>query len=478
MRVLLVNPGMRTEVQPPMGLIQLAAYLREKKIPVEIIDFAVEDGGDSDENIEKRIAEIKPDVVGVKTFTDPTISKAIRISQIAKKHGAITVWGGAHTSTLPELSIKNPAVDILVIGEGEYTMTELVRALESGKDLGSVNGIMFKKGGKVIKTPSRELIKNLDDLPMPAWDLVDIKKYIFDFFGRKAISIITSRGCPYRCIYCHNRIIFGRTWRGRSAGNMIKEIDFIKTLAPEVNAISIWDDLFTGSVNRVFEFCNRMIENREKMVWTCLVRANQVTDELVKKMEEAGCINLYLGIESGSQRMLDFLKKDYRVEQVKNAMKIAKKYRMTTAVSFIMGSPTETGEDIEMSIKLVKEIKPTVCSFYYYKPYPGTEGYELAKRSGFREPKTLEGWGQVGVYNYITPGVSILSDKELVRYRRKIFFAMKPIEIKNFFFETLPKTTKRRKYLSYYIRSNINLLLNSNYSKMVKRKIADMIKIW
>ena len=154
MKVLLINPGMRDEVQPPMGLIQLAAYLREKRIPVQIIDFAVEDGGDSDENIERVMSEAKPDIVGVKTFTDPTISKAIRISQIAKKCGAITVWGGAHTSTLPELSIKNPAVDILVIGEGEYTMAELVGALERGKDLGSVKGIWYKKNGQIKKTNS------------------------------------------------------------------------------------------------------------------------------------------------------------------------------------------------------------------------------------------------------------------------------------------------------------------------------------
>jgi radical SAM superfamily enzyme YgiQ (UPF0313 family) len=471
MKVLLINPGMKTDVQPPMGLIQLAAYLRQEKIPVRIIDFAVDDGGDSEENIEKRISETKADIVGILTFTDPTISKALKISEIAKKHGAITVWGGAHTSTLPELSLKHKDVDILVVGEGEYTMTELVRTLEKGGKLDNVNGIWFKKKGKLIKTPRRELIKDLDSLPLPAWDLVDIKKYIFNFFGRKAASIITSRGCPYRCVYCHNRIIFGRSWRGRSVEKIFEEIDLIKKLAPEVNALSIWDDLFTSNYKRVMDFCDELIRRKENIVWTCLVRANQVTEPLLKKMKQSGCINIYMGIESGSPRMLGVLKKDYKIEQIKNAMKIAKKFKMNTAVSFIMGSPSEKREDIDMSIKLAKEINPTICSFYFFKPYPGTEGYEIAKASGFKDPKTLEEWGQVGVYNYITPGISDLDDNILYHYRKKIFLNLKPVEIKNFILETLPKTTEKRKYMKNYIKMNMNLITKSNYSKRFKQKL-------
>ncbi len=369
-------------VYPPLGLAYIAALLEKNNFGVNIIDAFAENLSWSE--IEKRIRGAKPEIIGITTTTS-TIREALRIAKIAKKviPKAKLVAGGVHVTALPQYTLKHhPEIDIITIGESDFTMLEIVKALKEGKSLKKVKGLAFRDGEKIIFSEPRERIKDLDKLPFPARHLLPNEKYIASSRGPTKVpftTIMTSRGCPNDCVFCASKVMWGRKLVQRSAENVLKEVrEIVKTY--HVKQINFVDDTFTINKQRLLKICDGLTELG--IVWGTRTRVNTVDEETIKKMKESGCIWLEFGIESGSQRVLNLIKKGTTLQQARDAVRLAKKNKMQTGASFMIGNIGETKEEIEQTIKFMKELDTDYALLNILTPYPGTESYDLASKQG------------------------------------------------------------------------------------------------
>jgi len=403
MKILLINPKtdlpVSNPIQIPPGLAYIAAVLEKDGHEVSVFDTTVEDRS-LDEELEKA-----PDLVGI-TANTATIEHAWEIAARVKKAIDTTVvLGGPHPTILPDESLSLPQIDIVVRGEGEETVIELCRKLEEGRDIAKVKGISLKKNGKIVHTPNRPLIKDLDKLPYPAYHLFKFEKYsnaqpLLTGFKKSARScfILTSRGCPYRCIYCSNAV-FGRKWRARSPENVVREWGYlIENLNP--GEIVVQDDVFNINKDRAVRICELLIREKLNTVpWIAVngLRADLVDHELLEKMKEAGCYRVGFGIESGSQRILNIINKKLGLDQVRYAMKAAKEVGLETMGFFMIGNPGENEETMEATIKFALELDPDFAFFAMTTPFPGTELYELVLKKG---RLLLNNWREFGTHYY------------------------------------------------------------------------------
>ena len=335
-------------------------------------------------NVVKKLAclleEFNPDIVGI---TMPTAKYDVSIELIKfikKKNKNLKIAvGGPHPSILPEDTLKIEGVDFVIRGEGEETLLELVNLLEKNKSLSQIKGLSYKNNSKIIHNSCRPYIKNLDELPFPNWNLV----YSSDKISAKSFfnSIISSRGCPYQCIFCASKKIWGLNVRYRSPENIFEEIKERKGRY-EVNLFHFNDDSFTTKKENVMKLCDMILKNNLKIEWTCDTRVNLVDYDLLKKMKQAGCTQINLGIECGNEKMLRYIKKGITIKQVIEAFKIANKVGISTLAYFMMGFPDETKEDIYDTIALMKKIRPSHPCWSIATPYPGTELYEICQKEG------------------------------------------------------------------------------------------------
>jgi radical SAM superfamily enzyme YgiQ (UPF0313 family) len=367
MQVALVNPGLKIKSfmgikrfsksmelrNDPISLEILAAYLiKETGADVKIID---EIAGAS---AEKELRKLAPDIVGISAMT-MFAPDAYRIADYAKNNlDSLVVMGGVHASTLPEEAIKH--VDIVVNGEGERALTEIVR--------GKI------KSGIV----SRPIIKNIDEIPMPARHLIDMEFYLkrkdqIPGITARTSRILTSRGCPYRCIFCRN---YSRTSsvRYNSSARVIEEIKHLSD-AYKIEGFSFLDENFTAYRKRVKEICSLMeTNNLGNFIWACQTRADAIDLKTLKMMKEVGCKQIAFGFESGSQRILDIIKnKTVTVEQNRKAIELCKKAGIRVNGCFMIGNPTETIEDIEATEKFIDDNDIDFVSLFLTTPYPGTK---------------------------------------------------------------------------------------------------------
>lgn len=415
---------MERPLHPPIGAMSIAAYLIENGYTCDILDL----GGEwlDEIDIKSHLRDKSPDVVGVTCYSGPWVKRAIQASKAAKELGIPIVWGGPHPTTVPEETVRSGYCDIVVRGEGEVTMLELVRTLKDNGDLKDVEGVSFLRDDKYIETPPRPLIESLDELPSPAWHLLGgLEKYLREFYGRKAIPLVTSRGCPFRCTFCETKVMYGYRWRGRSAKNIVEEIKGIRDICPEVGAFNFADDNFAVDSKRVEEFCD--LSRDLDIRWSCDIRADQITETTLHGMKEGGCRHVYIGVESGSERMLGAIKKDITVDTICNAFSTAREAGIKSTAAVMVNLPGETLEELRLTLGLVKDLKADALDFSIYTPYPGTELYEMALKHGFNPPQTLEGWADVGprglesLYHRnmteIQPDVLI---REIKRFRRRM----------------------------------------------------------
>jgi magnesium-protoporphyrin IX monomethyl ester (oxidative) cyclase len=334
MKVLLIHTKFNYKsYDPPLGLLYIVAVLKQNNINVKILDTSFK--GSLNE-VFYEIEKYSPDVIGIYSMTID-MDYAIKISKFAKEKNVISVIGGPHATMLPYETIKY--FDFVVRGEGEFTFLELIKALESKKDLREINGIIFKRNDKVIENKLREPIKNLDSLPFPARELIEIEKYINLFYwldeidiNLRGTSLITSRGCPYNCAFCQPtlRKLFGERIRFRSVDNVIKEIEILIS-DYKINALHFYDDTFTFNKKWIREFCNKI--KRYDVLWDCSTRVDQVNKEILREMYRAGCRKIEFGVESGSQRILNnILRKGITFKQAEKAIKEAKEVEILTYV--------------------------------------------------------------------------------------------------------------------------------------------------
>jgi radical SAM superfamily enzyme YgiQ (UPF0313 family) len=379
----------------PGGILSIASFLVDRGYRVKIIDENVGD------NVEQELIKSLKDpviCVGISTMTGPQIRNALRASETVRKidPNVTIVWGGIHASLLPEQTIRNSRVDVVVRGEGEETLLEMATCLEGGRPLGGVKGITFKEKGKVVSTPPREFL-DLDSLPPINYELINLKRY-FSFLGgrKRAVSIWTSKGCPYRCAFCYNTVFNKQLWRWKKAEKVVEEIEMLVN-DYGIDGLFINDDNFFVNKKRAEGIC-RGIKKFSLLCQTeCRIdRLLQFDSGFLTLMAESGIKILGLGAESGSQRILDLIKKDLKVGQVLESARVCKKYGLTPFYSFMMGFPWENQSDLEATLDAIdhiREINPEARIWTpVFVPYPGTELYDLCLREGIRLPSSLEEW--------------------------------------------------------------------------------------
>ncbi len=400
--------------QQPINLAYLAASVRKAGAEPVIWDYGA--GGFTEEGFLRKLAEFSPRIIGIhcKTFN---IMQGDYLAGIVKKHSPeiMTIVGGPHSSALPKDTLDEFAnFDIAVVGEGDITIAEICENIAAGRSLDGAKGLALRKKSGTVINPPRELAPNLDILDYPARDLLEKELYNkfhctrgLPYFDLSPTEIFTSRGCPGKCIFCAVNVSYGNCVRFRSVDNCLGEIEeCIRRY--KYDHIVIQDDAFTLKKQRVYEF----LEGFRKLglkSWSCDTRVDTVDAELLKAMVASGCRKISFGVESGSERILKLIRKNITPEQVKKAVGWAKAAGVKIVeCTFIVGShPDETYEDVELSRKLIKELKPDILSVSAIVPYPGTEVYRLMKEDGYLTDSRWTDFQMIGTeFNWRTKNFS------------------------------------------------------------------------
>lgn len=384
-RVLLINTPYPYEEcpVPPLGLAYLAGILRREKVEVRILDLLMTRY--SPDLLRRELRDFQPHVVGA-TCSTVNFKAASRILKLCKNFdaGIVTLIGGPHASFVArELIEKAPWMDVVVMGEGDHTVVDLVRVLSDGSDLAQVTGIAFRKNGKAVVNAPRPLIRNLDSLPLPARDLLPVSKYRA---LRVPFTVITSRGCPFGCIFCSAPKMFGRGVRYRDPRLVVDEIEMINRELG-FQEINIVDDTFTVKEPHVNAICQGIRDRNLKITWSVYSRVDTINPRMLKTMTEAGCNWACFGLESGSQKILDTIKKRITTEKSREAIRMATESGLNVLASFILGLPGEDPETADQTVSLAKELFDTYkvsYGFHLLAPMPGTEVRERADEYGIR----------------------------------------------------------------------------------------------
>lgn len=400
-RIALIQP--RKGGRPSLGLLYIGAYLLDNKFEVQVFEFLDElypPNIQYNKKIWKQLQKYDPDFIGfsVISSTFRIVQKFITIIRM-EMPGKTIICGGKHSTSNPEDLIKNGA-DYCAVGESEITIVALLDALNFDKPLENISGIAYEKDGKTVTIPPR-LPLPLDHVLRPAFELVDYERYVdFRFQGipgqfLRTGFIFGSRGCPYRCEFCTTNV--RSSYRERSIDNLIDEMEW-QINKYNVEGFVILDDLFYFKESRAIEFCNKIIERNIKTKFFCHARVDKVKKETVELMKKAGVLLLAIGVESGSQKILNAMNKGTTVEQIEKAFSIYNEVGINTFAFIIVGHPKEIDEDREMTRALLKRIKPTHIPVSYYMPMPGTPSYDFE----ISNAKHIKSNGKPGEFTYTT----------------------------------------------------------------------------
>jgi radical SAM superfamily enzyme YgiQ (UPF0313 family) len=319
-------------------------------------------------NIKNTIEKFKPDIVGISTLTG-TFKSAMNIAKITKEinKNIVVIVGGVHPTILPDECIKSDYVDYVVVGEGEFVLLDLL----NGKKMEEIKGLVYKKNGKIINNERREYISNLDSLPFPEREAHIIPPADPNEYG----GVITGRGCVHACTFCASKKLWGRSVRFRSVENVFEEI---KTIYDKYKTrfFEFRDDTLTLNIPRAKKLFRMIIDSGINIQWTCDTRVDSIDKEVLVLMKRAGCIRVKIGAESGSQRILDKVKKGITIEQIRHAVTLIKEAGLEFTLYLMIGFPTETEEEVQKTLELAKELNPNYYSLSVLAPYYGTEIYD------------------------------------------------------------------------------------------------------
>lgn len=369
MKICLVNPPLATEGAHyiPLGLAYIGAVMREKGCTVSVADAQFQ-------SMEKVITgATDADIIGITSISHNFPTAASLAHTLRRTNpDAFIVMGGPHvTFTDAEVLNLNPSVDAIVRHEGETTFMELVNSLSNNFDLSCIQGITYREHDSIKRNPERPFIENLDSIPFPARDLFQRENYYTD---ESVVQIISGRGCPFQCVFCSCSSMWGHQVRLRSPENVVDEIEHVlKTYS--INRFGFVDDTFTIMKKHTVEICEEIMRRGLDIQWACNVRVDTLNEELVNLMKKAGCVRFFMGIESGNQETLNFVKKKITVQQIRKAVELAHKYSIETVLSCILGFPNETYTDIEKTIDFMISLKGDRYFFNFLLLYPGTELY-------------------------------------------------------------------------------------------------------
>lgn len=396
MKFSFVNPGANLELpmsekkkmigsSPPLGMLYIAAILMNEGIEVSMLDQAA--NGFSVKNTVDWVKREDPDILGFSTLMSSGRTAAAIAGKVKRENPKITiVFGNFHaTFNAGRILRKYPFVDLIVRGEGEYTSLELAKCQENGKDLKKVLGITFRKEGRIISTPDRPLIRDVDSIPFPDRGLLDVEYHNTTggviVAPKKFSGFLSSRGCVYRCRFCGCQRLARSLWRPRSVENIIDELHLLASEG--YKQFMFVDDNFTLNPKRVIRLCRRIRKEKIDIEWICEGRVDYCPYDMMREMVKAGCIMLYLGIESANQRVLDYYDKRITPEQSRNAVKTARNAGVDIIVgSFIVGAPHETRREIQNTLRFAQQLDLDIPQFNILAAFPGMDIWDELKVEG------------------------------------------------------------------------------------------------
>lgn len=396
---------------PSLGLAYIFSAFEEAGCEVRFKDYQGQKI--SIEEITDYIESEQFDMVGMQTYIT-NINTCFEVSAIIKNKipNIKTILGGAHATIFPDMVIKHPAIDFVCISEAEYTVKELVECLNNGQSeegMKNILGLFYKdKNGKVCKNPSRPLEKDLDNFPMPKYEIFNASQYYpaVHIRGKRVQNMITSRGCPFKCTFCAATRVYGSTFRYISVERSIKEMKLLKEKF-NTDSLQIYDDNFTTNKKRVIELCKRMIEEKLNFKWVCYTRADLIGDEeMLLSMKKAGCYLIVVGMESGNERILKLINKKLDLNVARKNLKLANKCKINVLSSFMIGLPSATVDEIENTIRFSTSVGLTYATYPIFTPYPGTPIYEDAKFYGTIHSQNFDEYSRWGDGIYSTKGLS------------------------------------------------------------------------
>jgi radical SAM superfamily enzyme YgiQ (UPF0313 family) len=419
-RVLLVYPQIikgwqaQPRVAIPMSLLCIATAVINAGYDLKIVDQRIEPRWRS---ILKEELRKDPICVGVSSMTGPQLRYALEISKIAKEYGnAPVVWGGIHPSLLPEQTLRNENIDIVVQGEGDETFLELVQALEGKRPLSAVKGIWYKENGQMKSTGIRPFVDLNKQPPLP-YHLIEPKNYTRTMFGVEHLNFFTSRGCPHQCTFCVNAAFDKKRWRPMDPDLVVQRIkDFVKTY--HVKGLVFNDSNFLSDLHRgrlilqgiIRENLNVLISKINIDIHTIL----KIEEEDFALLQKAGCRRLPVAVESGSEKIQTLLKKPVDIQRLLEVNRNLKKFDMVPVYLFMIGFPTETKEDLNESVslafRLLDENPKADTSFNIYTPFPGTELFDITVKNGLHAPERIEDWVSFN-YRNLTQGAPWVSEE-------------------------------------------------------------------
>ncbi len=407
-----------------LGLGYLGAVLEKNQFQVDVIDCQVLQL--SFEDFRSEINKRRPDILGL-TSTTLTYLSALKLAKIVKEilPACLVLIGGPHVTFWDKEALKEcPALDVIVRKEGEYTLLELAQKVEAGESFRDVLGITYRKNGNFVRNPDRPYIEDLDSLPFPArnlWPMERLRKY------EDVLYLAASRGCVFWCEFCATVRMHGRKFRMRSPKNIADELEFLNKTYGVTN-FTFCDDAFTVEPERTKELCKLILERKLTIKWNCGTRIDMLTKELLRTMRKAGCISVWSGVESGSQKVLDAMHKGITTEQTIRVFRWIRELGLKPVPNVILGFPGETKESAWETIKFVEMISPDEVGFYNIAtPFPGTPLYDSVKEKGWLRVTDFD------KYDTVTPIFETpwLSMKELMQIREQAFhhFYMRPTYI-------------------------------------------------
>jgi anaerobic magnesium-protoporphyrin IX monomethyl ester cyclase len=385
-RVTLVNPpypkGAPQSLFLPLGLGYLAAVLEENQYDVNVLDCQITKP--TPRQLETELTKTNPDIVGVTTST-LTYWPAVEIVKTVKKvlPNSLTLLGGPHVTALPEKTLSEaPEVDIVARGEGEKTILELAELTSKAdsKNFDTVAGITFRKNGQITSTSKREFIQNLDELPHPAYKHFPLERY--RMAGKNYLPIITSRGCPFQCTFCLASDMCGTKFRTRSPKKVLDELEWLRDTY-QGDVFAFYDDTFTFDKKRAEAICDEMKSRKFDLPWDCRTRVDTINKEILIKLRDANCQLIHFGVESGSPKMLEAMKKGTTVEKNAWAIKLAKEVGISVAISVVVGYPGENATMLQQTFDFIKKTKPDFVYVCQAIPYPGTELLDILHTLGW-----------------------------------------------------------------------------------------------
>ncbi len=471
MKILLLSPPTDSVIKsvigvtgPPLGLAYLASIARSQGDDVRIIDSIAMDY--TFEDITGQIKKFDPDLVGL-TSTTSMIPDAYKVAELAKEYNkeVKTVIGGPHvTFTQEETLMESPHMDFTVAGEGETSFSNLLLHLKGKKEIKEVKGISYRDSEKIIVTPPEQLIKDVDSIPLPAIDLLPMEKYKAG--AKRFGTLMTSRGCPYNCIFCSSSLQFGKVWRGHSTDRVLTELRRL-VFDYGIHEIEFLDDTFTLNMKRAVEIAKNIKAENLDIKWSGSARVNLFNEEIAKAMKDSGAHTIYFGIESGNQNTLDFIGKGIKLQQAVDSVRKGNEAGLHTLGSFIIGFPDDTVYEVKNTIKFSKKVKVKIAQFTIATPYPGTRLWQLAKSQNLI--KTTN-WRK---YTTLNPVMSLknFSDKQILGWLGKAYayFYLRPTYLLNDLLRDHGFIFKR--IIPYYSKAMVAFKQGDILSKQVQEPV-------